>query len=397
MYDVIIIGAGFSGLYQLYLLKKNLNLNCHLFEKAPELGGTWYWNKYPGARCDTESKAYCYFFDQKIYNKWEWSERYPSQPEIQKYLKFVAKEFNLFENISFSSEVSKMRFNDETNTWKISLSNGKIYNSKFVVAATGCLSKPNQPTIKNLNNFKGQVFHTALWPSYKVNFKSQNVVVFGTGSSGIQIIPEIAKECKSLTVLQRTANFSIPAKNFRLDKYQNSKFKNNFDQIKSISFNNRHGHPWEHSKTPIDESNLNFDVFTTRPDTLFGMTFAVISPEHDLMNEILSISSNSKEINKYIDKAKSKSEFERMSITKEKTGVDTGLKVLNPVNNKSVPLWVADYVLINYGTGAIMAVPGHDERDYEFAKKYDLEIIQVIIDKDHSIDILEKPYIENGF
>ena len=146
----------------------------------------------------------------------------------------------------------------------------------------------------------------------------------------------------------------------------------------------------------IDESDLNFDVFTTRPDTLFGMTFAVISPEHDLMNEILSISSNSKEINKYIDKAKSKSEFERMSITKEKTGVDTGLKVLNPVNNKSVPLWVADYVLINYGTGAIMAVPGHDERDYEFAKKYDLEIIQVIIDKDHSVNIEEKPYIENG-
>ncbi len=146
----------------------------------------------------------------------------------------------------------------------------------------------------------------------------------------------------------------------------------------------------------IDESNLNFDVFTTRPDTLFGMTFAVISPEHDLMDEILSMSSNSEEINEYIKKAKSKSEFERMSITKEKTGVDTGLKVLNPINNKSVPLWVADYVLINYGTGAIMAVPGHDERDYEFAKKYDLEIIQVIIDKDHSVDIEEKPYIENG-
>jgi len=146
----------------------------------------------------------------------------------------------------------------------------------------------------------------------------------------------------------------------------------------------------------IDETELDFDVFTTRPDTLFGMTFAVISPEHDLMNEILSISSNSKEIKKYIDTAKSKSEFERMSITKEKTGVDTGLKVLNPINNKKVPLWVADYVLINYGTGAIMAVPGHDERDYEFAKKYNLEIVQVIIDEDHSIDIKEKPYIENG-
>ena len=146
----------------------------------------------------------------------------------------------------------------------------------------------------------------------------------------------------------------------------------------------------------IDGSELDFDVFTTRPDTLFGMTFAVMSPEHKLMNKILSLSPNSKEIQSYIDVAKSKSEFERMSITKEKTGVDTGLKVLNPINNKSVPLWIADYVLINYGTGAIMAVPGHDERDYEFAKKYNIEIIQVIIDKDQKIDISSKPFIEKG-
>ena len=146
----------------------------------------------------------------------------------------------------------------------------------------------------------------------------------------------------------------------------------------------------------IDGSELDFDVFTTRPDTLFGMTFAVMSPEHKIMDKILSLSPNSKEIQSYIDVAKSKSEFERMSITKEKTGVDTGLKVTNPINNKSVPLWIADYVLINYGTGAIMAVPGHDERDYEFAKKYNIEIIQVIIDKDQKIDISNKPFIEKG-
>jgi len=146
----------------------------------------------------------------------------------------------------------------------------------------------------------------------------------------------------------------------------------------------------------IDKSELDFDVFTTRPDTLFGMTFAVMSPEHELMNKVLSLSPNSQEIQSYIDVAKSKSEFERMSITKEKTGVDTGLKVTNPINNKSVPLWIADYVLINYGTGAIMAVPGHDERDYEFAKKYNIDIIQVIIDKDHKIDISNKPFIEKG-
>ena len=146
----------------------------------------------------------------------------------------------------------------------------------------------------------------------------------------------------------------------------------------------------------IEGSDLDFDVFTTRPDTLFGMTFAVMSPEHELMNKILSLSPNLQEIQSYIDVAKSKSEFERMSITKEKTGVDTGLKVTNPINNKSVPLWIADYVLINYGTGAIMAVPGHDERDYEFAKKYNIEIIQVIIDKEQKIDISDKPFLEKG-
>ena len=146
----------------------------------------------------------------------------------------------------------------------------------------------------------------------------------------------------------------------------------------------------------ILDTDLNFEVFTTRPDTLFGMTFAVLAPEHTIVNEILKISPNSKEIEEYIKKSKSKSEFERMSISKEKTGIDTGLFVSNPINGKRIPLWVADYVLVNYGTGAIMAVPGHDERDYEFAKVYDLEILQVIIDENHSIYIDEKPYVERG-
>jgi leucyl-tRNA synthetase len=131
----------------------------------------------------------------------------------------------------------------------------------------------------------------------------------------------------------------------------------------------------------ILDTDLNFEVFTTRLDTLYGMTFAVLAPEHNLVSQILKTSPNSEEIEKYISKSKSKSEFERMSISKEKTGIDTGLFVSNPVNGKKVPLWIADYVLVNYGTGAIMAVPGHDERDYDFAKVYDLDILQVIIDE----------------
>jgi leucyl-tRNA synthetase len=146
----------------------------------------------------------------------------------------------------------------------------------------------------------------------------------------------------------------------------------------------------------ITNSNLSFEVFTTRPDTLLGMTFAVISPEHELMKNILNISSKYEDIKKYISAASSKSDFERLSITKEKTGVDTGLFVTNPLTNEEIPLWVADYVLINYGTGAIMAVPGHDQRDYDFAKKYSIEIKQVISDKDSKISIQEEPFIGKG-
>ena len=146
----------------------------------------------------------------------------------------------------------------------------------------------------------------------------------------------------------------------------------------------------------ILDTDLNFPVFTTRPDTLFGMTFAVLAPEHNIINEIIKISPNSEEIKKYIKKSKAKSEFERMSITKQKTGIDTGLYVLNPINEKKVSLFIADYVLVNYGTGAIMAVPGHDERDYEFAKVYNLPILQVIIDESHSINIDQEPFTGRG-
>ncbi len=149
-------------------------------------------------------------------------------------------------------------------------------------------------------------------------------------------------------------------------------------------------------KLNVNDSDISFEVFTTRPDTLFGMTFAVISPEHELMGNILEISDNKKQIKEYIEKAKSKSEFERMSISKEKTGVDTHLKVINPMTNEEVPLWIADYVLINYGTGAIMAVPAHDQRDYDFAKKYNIEIRQVIMNKESQKDVDMEAYVEEG-
>ena len=146
----------------------------------------------------------------------------------------------------------------------------------------------------------------------------------------------------------------------------------------------------------IANSDITFEVFTTRPDTIFGMTFAVISPEHPLINNILEISKNSEEIQNYISTASKKSDFERMSTSKEKTGVDTGLFVINPLTNEEIPLWIADYVLINYGTGAIMAVPGHDQRDYDFAKKYNIEIKQVITDELTNSSIEHEAFVGSG-
>ena len=257
MFDAIVIGAGFSGIYQLHSLKNILNLNCHLFEKGNEIGGTWYWNNYPGARCDTESQAYCYFFNKEIYNKWNWTERYPGQPEIKSYLNFVVKELDLLKSISLSSKVIEMAFLDDLNIWELKLSNGKTYQSKFIITAVGCLSKPYTPPVPGLENFKGEILHTAQWPNKDVKFNSKDVAVIGTGSSGVQIIPEIAMKAKSLTVLQRTANFSIPARNHKLNNEKLNEHKKNFEFLKNLTARNRHGHPWKHSKIPVNKFNLD--------------------------------------------------------------------------------------------------------------------------------------------
>jgi len=251
--DAIIIGAGFSGLYQLYTLRDQLNLNCHLFEAADEVGGTWHWNQYPGARCDTESQAYCYYFNKKIYNEWNWTERYPSQQEVKDYLKFVAKKLNLFRSISFSSNVKEMKYFDKTNKWKIQLDRGNTFDARFVIMATGCLSSENLPIIANQEKFKGKILHTGKWPKENIKFNDLDVGVVGTGSTGIQVIPEIAKTVKSLTVFQRTPNYSIPARNQKLNLKELNLHKNNFEYLKNVSINNRHGHPWKHSTTPIHQ------------------------------------------------------------------------------------------------------------------------------------------------
>ena len=212
-YDVIIVGAGFSGLYQLICLRDQLGMNCLVVETGDDVGGTWYWNRYPGARCDTESHAYSYYFSDELLNEWTWSERYPGHAEIRRYMNFVADKFDLKKDILFNNKVTSAQYNEDKICWKITTNNKINFKSKFLITAVGCLSNANIPNIRGLENFKGKYYHTGNWPKNDVSFVGKKVGQIGTGSTGIQAVPVIAEEAKHLTVFQRTANYSVPARN----------------------------------------------------------------------------------------------------------------------------------------------------------------------------------------
>ena len=224
IYDLIIIGAGFAGLYSLHKAKLQ-NLKTIVIEKASDVGGTWFWNRYPGARCDVESMQYSYQFSKDIEEQWEWTEQYSTQPEILKYANHVADKLNLRENINFNTEVISAHFMEDANMWKIIDNNNNILNSKFCIMATGCLSKIHQPNFKNLKSFTGPIYHTGEWPHKKVNLKNKIVGIIGTGSSAIQTIPEIINDVKKLYVFQRTPHYTVPARNRKL-KYLGKNISN---------------------------------------------------------------------------------------------------------------------------------------------------------------------------
>ena len=216
-YDVVVVGAGFAGMYMLHRLRGQ-GMTARVFEQGSGVGGTWYWNRYPGARCDVESMQYSYSFSEELQQEWDWSERYAPQPEILKYANHVADRFNLRPDIQFNTRVESAAFDEATSLWSVSTSDGKTVMAKFVVLATGCLSNARMPDIKGLDKFKGKVYHTGHWPHEAVDFTGQRVAVIGTGSSAIQSVPVIAEQASQLTVFQRTANFSIPARNAALTR-----------------------------------------------------------------------------------------------------------------------------------------------------------------------------------
>ena len=211
-FDVIIVGAGVAGLYQLHLLR-TMGLSVHVFEAGDDVGGTWYWNRYPGARCDIESLDYSYSFSDELQQEWTWSERYAGQPEILRYVNHVADRFDLRRDIQFNTRVESAIFDDETELWRIETDAGDRYAARYCIMATGCLSVPQVPQIPGRESFAGPSYYTGWWPHEGVEFSGQRVGVIGTGSSAIQAIPQIARQAGHLYVFQRTPNYSVPAHN----------------------------------------------------------------------------------------------------------------------------------------------------------------------------------------
>lgn len=215
--DAVVIGSGFAGLYSVHKLRNELGLSVQGLDNAADVGGTWYWNRYPGARSDTEVHVYCYFFDQGLHESWKWSERYPRHSEIRAYLNHVADRYNLRRSYQFSTQVESAVWDEETNRWQVSTDRGQTFAARFLVEAVGLLSATNIPEFKGQEHFMGDIYHTARWPHEDVDLSGKRVAVIGTGSSGIQVISEIAPKVDHLTVFQRTPQWVVPSKHRPID------------------------------------------------------------------------------------------------------------------------------------------------------------------------------------
>ena len=231
-FDAVVIGAGFAGLGMLWRLREELGLSAQVYEAGTGVGGTWYWNRYPGARCDTESYIYCFSFSKELLQEWSWSGKYPEQPEILTYLNHVADRFDLRRNIQFNTRVTSARFLEDVNQWEVATNQGDRVTARFLITGIGCISAGNVPDIKGLDSFQGEWYHTGSWPHEKVDFTGKRVAVIGTGSSGVQVIPVIAEQAGHLTIFQRTPQFTIPARHGTIDrKFIEEEVKPNYAEI----------------------------------------------------------------------------------------------------------------------------------------------------------------------
>ncbi|NOT55714.1 MAG: NAD(P)/FAD-dependent oxidoreductase, partial [Deltaproteobacteria bacterium] len=229
-FDAIVIGAGVSGLYHLYRLRQ-LGLSARICEAGGGVGGTWYWNRYPGARFDSESYSYAYSFSEELLQEWDWKEHFSGQPENERYLNYVADKFDLRRHIQFNTRVESAVYNEKENVWDIRADNGQRMRARFLIAAVGILSAHYMPNIAGVESFTGRSFHTSRWPHERIDFTGKRVGVVGTGATAVQLITEIAKEVGHLTVFQRTANYCAPLRNGPIDPETQKKIKASYPEI----------------------------------------------------------------------------------------------------------------------------------------------------------------------
>jgi cyclohexanone monooxygenase len=234
-FDAIVVGAGFAGMYMLHRLR-GMGLSVRVYERGDGVGGTWYWNRYPGARCDLESMEYSYSFDKDLEQEWNWAEKYGTQPELLKYANHVADRFDLRRDIVFETRVDSAHQDQSSGLWRITTDQGAVVTATHLILATGNLSTPQLPKIDGVEGFQGRTFHTGQWPHDGVDFTGRRVGVIGTGSSAVQAIPKIAEQADHLTVFQRTANFSIPARHGPLAVEDREAQKARYGEIREAAY-----------------------------------------------------------------------------------------------------------------------------------------------------------------
>jgi cation diffusion facilitator CzcD-associated flavoprotein CzcO len=252
--DVLVVGAGITGIYQLYRARE-CGFSVLLVETGEGVGGTWFWNRYPGARFDSESYTYGYLFSRELFEEWEWQEQFAPQQETERYLNHVVDRFDLRRHIRFGARVTSAEYEEQSGTWRVRTADGSETHAKFVIAATGVLSVPYTPEVPGVEDFCGEMYHTGLWPTEPVDFQGKRVAIIGTSSSGVQVVPTIVDQVASLTIYQRTANWCTPLNNAPITAEEQTRLRVDFEELRETLNTSVHGfhHP-PHDRTAFEDS-----------------------------------------------------------------------------------------------------------------------------------------------